>query len=1436
MATTTFSYTLDSGENNASNFTRQYILEITEGEIIPSTAQINNVTFEINIRVINNFNDYMYVHYRPNSSAPSNTVKDGKNNITAECPILASSSDAITNTTSNWITATFTAIMDPSFWYLIRDTTTLPICVSRQKNKSATNFSLKAPLSWTCTVNWEDNRKKPNYPSGLALSTYTAAISQGGDSLVFTWEPFSMPSGASNGITGLSVHYKETNENTWTNLKTNLSPTATSFITVIPNIIGTYHYVVQALTGNTSYEHTIEELFNGGYFKTLTVSNIQKLAPPSNIEHSLNASYIGSEECSAFTLRWTGSSNQTNNNVIGYQLVSPSSDNYTTVSSSTRSYTFNPVNGVLEPGYYGVRARGSAGADYYSDFSGITLTRIASPTIPTISANYATTVQSSNFEIQWYAVNSNSLGVKRVTYNLYYRYENGNVWLPYTAQSSTESTKYSFSTGSFEPNRPFQIGIQAKYEAQGTGYTVSGVASTNYITYHADFTLPSNFWVSHSDVANGRDNKKDSHIYNSITLRWNAVNDTSIATNKFNYYIYRAKNNGQYECLNSNSPLSSTNGIAGQILSYKDNNLNGENTLTYYIDVEAIGYAKKVSSAAITVNVVKPIEITLFEVNRTATTKDNIYVRLNWNSYLPDQFDTDEIYADVILWYGNNSSYLEQAMPLAETDRNVPIELDLLLTGTTGAWPSLREAVINQGNPQPQVNLQLILRYGAFSGSAVESSRLVTLNFFTAPDYASSYLTLTYPSDRNPTYFNPGDTAVVRLSNFVWYNAIGGSEVNTPGVTITKYLTSSFSSNTFKFNSSNYAFVPIPAMAEDRNDIVLTLVTTVYYKGADISKDYISSITCNPIIARWIEEPVSINNVQLSEDGAWIEGNLTVPERYCGSDKYENTVSIEPILVSPEVTYTFFFDKDDNSVTSFTPSMLKLDNFNKQRIIPFRIFSTTGAETKYSDITLNFSVNFKNTSNNILTIDSILYRFFTAEVDFAIRKGKIGVNVSKEFGTTDDKTVLEINSTQSSGDAPLVRIAAADSFESSTIQYISLMDNSGSQKKIYTKDNKVFIEDLHIDMPEIDSTKLLSTDGDLIFSVSNIEGTTATTLKLQSKTDSSKNFALVGFGGTLFYQNAFGQSEIITEDNLIDKFNNTSLVDMLNNDIVSARKGHALVLGNNGVIETSIITTEQLLTLSDMPSDTTVQAELDKKANIYNTIRLEEMTSNNNEKFGSLTFYYNEGNSLSSIFEIEPGKLYINGTLVENTGTIQAAVYSGTGIRYGETEPNTNLVKGQIWLKPKFKESTLIEPTHRVELQNYFEERQETDGTKYWISTNRTSESENSTTAKCRLFVSDFGSYNTLVIHYDGATECSGATFWDYGAFSLVGYEINSYLAASVKYAFRDKTTSGQYTGSLTYTKAEFESASQKFIDIIYVKDESQAGGNDYLKFWYEFK
>ena len=1125
--------------------------------------------------------------------------------------------------------------------------------------------------------------------------------------------------------------------------------------------------------------------------------------------------------CSAFTLSWSSPGNQTNNNVTGYQLASPSSDNFATVGSSTTSYAFNPVNGVLEPGYYGVRARGSAGADYYSDFSRISLTRIASPTIPTIIDNYATTVQSSSFEIQWYPVNSNILGIKQqVTYNLYYRYENVQSWTPY-AQPSTESTKYSFSTGSFSPNKPFQIGIQAKYEAQGTGYTTSGIASTNYITYHADFTLPSNFWISHSDVANGRNNKKDSHIYNSITLRWNAVNDTSITTNKFNYYIYRAKNNGQYECLNSNSPLSSTNGIAGQILSYQDNNLNGENTLTYYIDVEATGYAKKVSSAAIAVNVVKPIEITLFEVNRTATTKDNIYIRLNWNSYLPDQFDTDEIYADVILWYGNNSSYLEQAMPLAETDRNVPIELDLLLTGTTGAWPSLREAVINQGNPQPQVNLQLILRYGAFSGSSVEASRLVTLNFFTEPNYTNSYLTLTYPSDRNHTYFNPGDTAVVRLSNFVWYNAIGGSEANTPGVTITKYLTSSFSSNTFKFNSSNYAFVPIPAMAEDRNDIVLTLVTTVYYKGADISKDYISSITCNPIIARWIEEPVSINNVQLSEDGAWIEGNLTVPERYCGSDKYENTISIEPILVSPEVTYIFFFDKDDKTATSFTPSMLKSDNFNKQRIIPFRIFSTTGAETKYSDVTLNFSVNFENTSNNILTIDSILYRFFTAEVDFAIRKGRAGLNVGKDFGVDETTgSTLQVNawSNTKTDEEAIIEVFTSQENTDNTKTIFFALGNAANPDYIYKEGNNIFISNLY--RPPANSL----TNGTLTLDFNSaglvLSGDKGGTILTE------KNYS------DYFSFNPTGAITTVIDDNLI-----------ANSVLVSNADGKISVLSTVSPRELGYLNgvTSAIQTQLDNKLGKTETAAAATKLKTGRTLKVNLASTNESTAFTGESDITNIG--VSGTLAVTNG-----GTGATEKGAKPNAALNKLGIVYG-SEPGERY-EGLIWLKPKGGTVQETEPVYKVEIVNDFI-LQTPNGIETWISNIASAKNK---LAKCRINVSDFGNKNSLRIVCSSGVENSassaGNKIYDCAAVSQIGQSYSGTADSVVmkemrnstitKFAFIDEKkyqTSGFYPKTIEYTKQEFDAVAsdKRYIEIIYYKDGSGDPKYDYASFTVEF-
>ena len=95
---------------------------------------------------------------------------------------------------------------------------------------------------------------------------------------------------------------------------------------------------------------------------------------------------------------------------------------------------------------------------------------------------------------------------------------------------------------------------------------------------------------------------------------------------------------------------------------------------------------------------------------------------------------------------------------------------------------------------------------------------------------------------------------------------------------------------------------------------------------------------------------------------------------------------------------------------------------------------------------LNFNVIFTNTStsNNTLTIDNILYRVLSAEVDFAVRKGKIGVNVSKDFGTSTDtsNSVLELNTTKTSEDA-IVKITSAGSIENGKTKYISFLDSSG---------------------------------------------------------------------------------------------------------------------------------------------------------------------------------------------------------------------------------------------------------------------------------------------------------------------------------------------------------------------------------------------------------
>lgn len=1478
--TTEFQYTgVYQGSSNNTGYRNQtvrYQMKLKSGtSSIPEEATIKNISFVVSAITIkkdadkvplriyeDDDNDIEYKNYNKTQD-----TKDILNvtPLTDTVEFYGSSKDTVETSVSFSDENT-----NQSNYFKNKNSFYIRIVRTNYTESGWLGFWVGTDIDITCTVEWEDtsNYQKPDYPTGLQLdkSSFTVTEATNGATATLEWDELSISSDASNKITGARIWYKEVNASTWSRVdEGDITKDTTSYPITVPRNKGNYFYVVQPLTdAGDSYTYTQADLFNNNAYARLTVSEIGNVTAPTSVWSSFGGLYLGeSNKPSSFIINWSGAKGGTNNPIKSYQITCPDGDIYTINNPSATQYE---INQSPNTGYYSIAVWGEKDTTATAITNVTLFNPLSRPATTTITTQPSGEIIESSFTVGWRAA-TRPADVNSIAY-IVYQYRSGSWnWL-----TETDSTQIDLKSSNFTGENNY-IGVVTRYYSSNGTYTdSSGMATTNALKYATEIPLPDPFWASHYDTTTSTLTGKAENVYNNIKLTWYAIKDDNYSSNiEFSYQVYRSVNGGTYTALTG---ALLTKGNIGGTLTYTDNDIKNyrNSQIKYYILITNKSTNKTVNSPDTpNINVIKEIAITNFEVapGSNEITSTNMPIRFNWTSGLPVLSEGSGISASLYMTYNNTTTLVESWSNLQENDRNaiIPIDISLVDKQNSGdVFSQLYNRVITEGYPQPQVKLDLRLKYNAFSGSEISKEvSPVKLSYFTAPKIAASgQLTVKLPDDRN--YYNPGETASVTLTGFSWTDAAGNS--TSPATEVKNYLYDKSTKQKYELSTSNNSTtVQLPVTSATDMTLNLSLVTDIVYKGENITKQYELDRSCNIPIARWIAEAVTIRNVRRSERTNledWLEGQIIVPERYCGSDYYQNSSSIIPNLSSPignEISCVFTTDNTLNVPTvqnSFAPSVLIQDENQKPRIINFLFYSPSDLTNNYSNIKLNFTLKFKNTStsNNTLTIDNILYRVLSAEVDFAVRKGKIGVNVSKDFGTSADKSnsVLELNTTKVSEDA-IVKITSAGSFDNGKTKYISLFDSSGDELSIYTEGGKVFIDGLHIDMPEIDNTKLVSTDGEIIAELGEIEfeeNIPSTYLLITNNLNEEASFALISSNSSasssvLSYWKNGNIYEILTTDNLMSQFSDTSLVDMLNKDVVSAKKGHALVLGNNGVIETSVVTTEQLLTLSDMPSGTTVWTELNKKADIYNTIKLEEITSDNNENFGSLTFYYNEGASSSSILEIQRGILYINGVLVDNTsgntGAIQATVYGGNGIRYGMTEPSgAGLKKGQIWLKPALIKGvysfTNLGGTNNTNTQTYGFNEIVIDGEKWYRSTNMSASSADEAKysySLCKIQLDKLGTATgvNIVCKNIGEPNC------DFGLISNIGQTLQTSYSvdSNVKYSF---ATAGanESTHTVSFSRSEIEAVSstaQRFIQIKYRKDQSVNKANEGLTFKVEF-
>ena len=1238
MAITKFIYSwedeLSSSETIGckNRFQDSVSLVLQSGNIIPSDAIINSAYFTVTLDYGVNVESTMRVHYWPSSVTNVGwvSVSNGETNTYNNLPIISDtwyvkgiSSNSETNTNINYKSSKYS---------YFRMTNSIPVCLSRTIYRTSTNpyaFYIRQSSQIILTVDWDDGAiyKNPNPPSNLTITPSTVILGEN-TTATLSWTAASMPADATNTITNYLIYQKNLSTGIWANIGHTTTGTPTTYDITIPQTIGTYYYTLTTITTEEGYDYTYTQMESLGsnYYAILTVQEEQiigDVSGPTTVWHSLASNYIGTEGLpSSFTVGWSGASSGENNPIARYLISTPNEDYYinSTTTSGSKTIETSPIAGRY---FIGVKGANTPSSSNYTGQS-FTLLNIITPSSPTVYS-ISTPISDTTFTVQWQSISSNYSGVSSVSYNLYYCY-NGGSWSSTPLVSNITGTSYVLDSSIFAPGQTFYIGVQAQFNATGAGYTRSDISSSNALIYSTSFAIPDPFWKAHYDAANGRTEATENHIYNSVTFVWNKISDT--INSSYNYNLQQKKGNGAYESIATFNNVVPSTGTG----SYTLNNLGGETQLSYQMVITDQYGSNTWSSPEIVINVIKPIEITNLRVD--AVDADNITFYFDGRSYLPDTTNYDELLGDFYLSYGGAETALARNVSLNFSITNIQRTYPVSLVGKTSGtnfWGLLYNEVIKNRNPWPTIKLIIRARYEAFSQSVVSSSIDYKANYTTKPNYNNCIITL-----NRSTYYNPGDTAVATLSGFNWKDAAGGET----GADIRNYLSSSISSNQFNFGASTFKTnIPIPSSSEDKN-VTLTLNTQLTY--ATGTQTFTSAITANLTIARWIAEAVTISGVQLIDNT--LEGYLVMPERYCGSDTLGNFKEVKPVLSSKTgggtavfYGYTSASDTTLKEQSSFNLTTLIKNDANEPRLIKF-IYSGIN---DFSDIKLYFTATFTNTTNGTLVIEAVPYRYFTADIDFAIRKGRAGLNVGKDFGVDETNgSTLQINawSNTKTDEEAIIEVFTSQESTDNTKTIFFALGSAANPDYIYKEGNNIFISNLY--HPPANSL----TNGTLTLDFSN------TGLVLSGDK-----------GGTILTEKNYSDYITIKQnvvsasaDGLAPKISSSGTLNNSTNDQVLATKNGTLGWYKLPVTAFSDTTYEVATANANGLMSSTDKAKLDDIAEKANNYSLPTATSSQ-----------------------------LGGVKIGHGVTVSSGTISVPKTFYQTSEPTSGMISGDLWFKPK---------------------------------------------------------------------------------------------------------------------------------------------------------
>lgn len=708
---------------------------------------------------------------------------------------------------------------------------------------------------------------------------------------------------------------------------------------------------------------------------TLTAYSVGTLPAPSSFTiNTKNSLYIGtSNPPSSLTFAWNKVNDVDNNAVTGYIITNGAGTQIASVGSSTTSHTTSSVPTTTT--VYKVYATGSA---LNGDNASATVNVISVPGQITFISNPSGTT-SSNITISWRA--PSAVTGASLSYNIYYK-----IGTNYYYLTNTSSTSYTFDIGKISNGNSFNLSVEAVATANDGGSRVSSKKDGNTLTKAGSFTSASitACWDdSETSIAS-----LAAYVYSRVKINWSAARSSGSSGSTFTYKLYyRVGAGGQW----TNVALSSGT-VTTATLAIGDSISEGS-TISFYVS-STDNYNTTQSSSAVTViRAIKPelvigtptsVSVGVANIPFTWRAKDAAATSWNYNAVVRHGTASDTLATKTLT--GSDSA-----------SQTIGLNYQLSASATSSILKAFYATVITGKNSKATVTIEVSIWPNGLQNCKTTITKEFNITYLKDIQSLTPPI-LAYPAAHN-TYFNSGSTASIKFSPVGWTDAAGG----TTGANIEYVLNYYTGSQSLASPNTSYTFTA-PLVDSDAS---LECSVTAYVKYNDLESPLSKRAVAIMNVAKWTNPSACYLSV-VQKNGQNFTGKLVIPVLQYSSATYGNLSSgsykiyrdgQSGVLVSNNITFSATIQE-----VSFS--------FSKPEYASDVNFSL------YAEITLT------NTDGNSITTKTLNYFIRSSEIDFAARKGCVGINVGSDFITQSDRSALEINAKTGAVTSPVVEIVA----------------------------------------------------------------------------------------------------------------------------------------------------------------------------------------------------------------------------------------------------------------------------------------------------------------------------------------------------------------------------------------------------------------------------